>query len=138
MSSRPVRLRFDRVERKLEGGKEWFEVTLSFYDRPVTGRSQALDTSESRRGIRRTAAATLNAIEACIGDRLTCELQEVDIVRALGKERVVMLVAATFEGRRIQLFGTCVTGDDFLIATAKAALDAANRYIDIVLSNQEQ
>lgn len=134
MSSRPARLKFDNIEHKTENGKEWVEVTLSFAGRTVTGRSPEIDSAESREGVRRTAMATLSAIETFVNSEFKCELQEVDRVRALGKELVVLLINLDFEDRRIQLFGSCRITDDVMGATAKAALDATNRYIDIVLN----
>ena len=62
--------------------------------------------------------------------------RSIDRVSALGKELVVLLINLEFEGRKIQLFGSCRTGDDVLSATARAALDATNRYIEIV-NNRE-
>jgi hypothetical protein len=137
MSTRPSRLRFDRIDHIVEDGKERVEVTLSFNGRTVTGRSPATEPGEGREGVRRTAMATLSAIEQFVEHQFTCELQEVDRVKALGRELVVLLINLEFEGRRIQLFGSCRIGDDVTSAAAKAALDATNRYIDIVLNRTD-
>jgi hypothetical protein len=134
MSTRPARLKFDSIEQKTEDQKEWVEVTLTFNERTVTGRSPATEPGEGREGVRRTAMATLRAIEEFVEHQFACELQEVDRVKALGKELVVLLINLEFEGRRIQLFGSCRIADDVASASAKAALDATNRYIDIVLN----
>ena len=139
MGNRPARLKFDRVERVLEDGNEWFEVILSLDGRTFVGRNQPIvDPSVARGGIRRTATAAISAVQACVEGTITCQLQEVDRVRALGKERVVILVAIDFEGRRIQLFGSCAIEDDVLAATAKAVLNATNRYVDIALYRQDR
>jgi hypothetical protein len=129
--SRPPRLRFDSIRRVSDEDQEWVEVTLSYDDHVVVGRSPKADLLETRGGIRRTALATLDGIMQFVEHKFTCELQEIDRVSALGKELVVLLINLEFEGRKIQLFGSCRTGDDVLSATAKAALDATNRYIDI-------
>jgi len=134
MSSRPARLKFDHVDYKFDGEKEWVEVTLSFNEQTVKGESPAADSGEGREGVRRTAMATLKAIEDFVGRQFACDLQEVDRVKALGKELVVLLINLDFEGRRIQLFGSCRIADDVTSAAAKAALDATNRYIDIVIN----
>ena len=134
MSTRPARLKFDHIDQKAEGGKEWVEVTLSFGGRSVTGTSPATEPAEGRSGVRRTAMATLDAIETFVDNQFKCDLQEVDMVKALGKELVVLLINLDFEGRRIQLFGSCRINEDVMGAAAKAALDATNRYIDIVLN----
>lgn len=138
MSTRPARLKFDRVDHRSENDKEWVEVTLSFEGRTLTGRSPATDPAEGRAGVRRTAMATLQAIEGFVDNQFKCELQEVDRVKALGKELVVLLINLDFEGRHIQLFGSCRITDDVTGAAAKAALDATNRYIDIVLNRLGQ
>jgi len=137
MSTRPARLKFDKIDHRADDGKHWVEVTLSFNGRAVTGRSPATEVGEGREGVRRTAMATLQAIEYFVESQFTCELQEVDRVKALGKELVVLLINLDFEGRRIQLFGSCRIAEDVPSASAKAALDATNRYIDIVLNRDE-
>jgi hypothetical protein len=137
MSTQPRgRLKFDRIEERDENGKVWMEVTLTFGGRPVTGRSPAVEEAETRAGIRRAALATLDAIESFVGRQFHCELQEVDRVQALGKELVVLLITISFEGRNIQLFGSCRAAEDIAEAAAKAALDATNRYVDIVLTKR--
>src|SRR5689334_7686311 len=133
MSMQPRgRLKFDRIEEKVDDGKVWMEVTLTFSGQPIMGRSPAIEEFESRAGIRRAALATLDAIETFVGRQFRCELQEVDRVQALGKELVVLLITIAFEGRNIQLFGSCRVADEISEAAAKAALDATNRYVDIV------
>jgi hypothetical protein len=131
------RLKFDRVEEQSDDGKVWMEVTLTFEGRAITGRSPKVDESEARGGIRRAALATLAAIETFVDGQFRCNLQEVDRVQALGKELVVLLITIDFEGRHIQLFGSCRAVDEIAEAAAKAALDATNRYIDIVLSKRD-
>ena len=127
------RLKFDHVEEKSDDGKVWMEVTLTFSGESVVGKSPAVDEGESRAGIRRAALATLDAIEAFVERQFWCELQEVDRVQALGKELVVLLITINFEGRSIQLFGSCRAAEEIAEAAAKAALDATNRYIDLAL-----
>ena len=137
MSTQPrARLKFDRVDEQAEDGKLWMEVTLTFNGSPVIGRSPSVEEGESRAGIRRAALATLDAIETFVDGQFRCDLQEVDRVQALGKELIVLLITITFEDRTIQLFGSCRAAADIAEAAAKAALDATNRYIDIVLSNR--
>ena len=129
------RLRLDGVETREEDGTQSKVVTLSFNGEPVVGR-HSVDDDDPRTAIRAVALATLDAVEQFVSSRFTCELQEVDRVHALGKELVVLLINIDFEGRHIQLFGSCRAGDEVTEAAAKAALDATNRYIDIALSKQ--
>jgi hypothetical protein len=137
MSTQPRgRLKFDGVVEMSEDGRVWMEVTLAYGGQPVVGRSPAVDEGESRAGIRRAALATLDAIERFVDRQFRCELQEVDRVQALGKELVVLLITIVFEDRTIQLFGSCRAGEEIAEAAAKAALDATNRYVDIVLSKR--
>ena len=128
------RLKFGHVEERERDGQRSTEVTLTYNGRPVVGRSHHAEEAGGRTAIRHVALATLDAIEGFVDRRFTCDLQEVDLVHALGKELVVLLINIDFEGRRIQLFGSCRAGDKVAEAAAKAALDATNRYIDIVLS----
>ena len=137
MSTTPrSRLKFDSVQEHAAGGEVWMDVTLTFAGQVIVGSSPRVSEDESRVGIRRAALATLSAIEKFIDRQFTCELQEADRVQALGKELVVLLISIQFEGRTIQLFGSCRAGDSVADAAAKAALDATNRYIDIVLAKR--
>jgi len=133
-----ARLKFDRVQEHSAAGEVWMDVTLSFNGDVYTGSSPRVVADDSRVGIRRSALATLQAIEKFVDRQFTCELQEADRVQALGKELVVLLISIEFEGRKIQLFGSCRAGDAVADAAAKAALDATNRYIDIVLSKRAE
>jgi hypothetical protein len=138
MSTQPrSRLKFDSVLEHKDDGKMWAEVALTFNGETVAGRSPEVDEEGARSGIRPVALATLDAIGAFVGHRFSCDLQEVDRVHALGKELVVLLINMEFENRRIQLFGSCRVGDSVTEAAAKAALDATNRYVDIVLSTRD-
>ena len=130
------RLKFDKVEEHAADGEVWMDVSLTFGGKTVVGSSPRVVQDESRVGIRRSALATLDAIEKFVDRQFTCELQEADRVQALGKELVVLLISIQFEGRTIQLFGSCRAGESVAVAAAKAALDATNRYIDIVLSKR--
>lgn len=131
-----ARLKFDSVKEHAANGEVWMDVTLTFNGQSYVGSSPRVGEDESRVGIRRAALGTLAAIQKFVDGQFTCELQEADRVQALGKELVVLLISINFEGRSIQLFGSCRAGDSVADAAAKAALDATNRYIDIVLSKR--
>mgnify|MGYP000988903797 CR=1 FL=1 len=139
MSSAPrVRLKLDSVESRSDDGKISTEVVLSFQGAPIHGRSPLVDAGEHGAVLRGAALATLDAIETFVERAFYCSLNEVDRVHALGKELVVLLIDMNFEGRQIQLFGSCRAGDDATQAAAKAALDATNRYIDIVIGQRNR
>lgn len=137
-SNQRVRLKLDRVEGLSDGSRIWTEVTVSWQGAPVHGRSPLFDPGEHGAALRGAALATLDAVESFVERAFYCNLNEVDRVHALGKELVVLLIDMNFEGRQIQLFGSCRAGDDATQAAAKAALDATNRYIDIVVGQRNQ
>ena len=136
MSSRLPRLKFESVERKSDGGRAWLEVTLSFGGRSLTRRSPDVNGGELAEA-RASALATIAVIESFVDGQFRCELQEVECARALEKELVVLLMNLAFEGRHVQVFGSCRTGSDTPAATARAALDATNRYIGLVLEPEQ-
>lgn len=137
MSTTPrTRLKFDRIEERSARGEHWTEATLTFDGRTIVGASPHAGELEPRTAVRRSALATLDAVVKFVDGQFTCELHDADHVQALGKDLVVLLITIHFEGRAIQLFGSCRAGDDLEVASARAALNATNRYIEIVLQKR--
>ncbi len=77
--------------------------------------------------LRLAALATLQAISKATGGALTFELIGVKPVRAF--DTIVMMVAvfAQHRGDVTRIVGAAIVEDDQLVATARAALHAANR-----------
>jgi hypothetical protein len=133
MSARPARLRFDSIERvnDVQNGHYDVKVKLSFEDKAFYGQSRGYDNRSNELEI--AAMATLQAVEEFVQRRFECKLLEVDRVNALDRELIVLLVNVHFDERDIQIFGSCQTTNNILDATARAALDATNRYIELAL-----
>ena len=59
------------------------------------------------------------------------ELEEVEMINALGEAAVVVRVAAERDGESRRLMGFSVAGDDPMRAAALAVLSATNRFFEI-------
>jgi hypothetical protein len=132
MSLRPKRLRFDRAEVHEEGDSTCrVEVTFSFTDSVI--QAEATGSNDSAGRMKAAVAAAFRAMERMVEDRFKCELVDLDHVNALGKDLVAVLVNIDFEGKQVQVFGSCqVTGNEIDVAV-KAALNATNRFFDLAM-----
>jgi hypothetical protein len=108
-------------------------VALSFKGRRFAESDRVEAPGRQLDVIRAIAAATIRTIEQFVEGQFSCELQAVQRARALEKDLVVLLINLAFEGRSVQLIGSCRTSDDISGAAARAALDATNRYIGFVM-----
>ena len=133
LSSKPIWLELERIDERHDRTKSWIEVTLGFNEVIRTGSSPSASTKASRHGIRRTALATMRAIELFFEYRFTCELVDVEHVFVLGASVIAVRVAVCIDGERVELFGSARVDVDLQEAAANAVLDATNRYIDAVL-----
>lgn len=77
--------------------------------------------------LRLAAIATLNAITQATGGALTFELIGVKPVRAFDTTVMMVAVFAQHGGDVTRIVGAAIVEDDQLMATARAALHAANR-----------
>lgn len=136
MLVRPPRLRFDGIDRVAEGDSSELQVTvrLSFNEQVYKGYSYGQPDSNQ---IELAARACLKAVEDFVQHRFNCSLLETDQVNTLGRQLIVLLVKVYFENREIQIFGSCRVQDDLLEAGARAALDATNRYVELVMANRD-
>ena len=127
-SSLQKRLRFDKagIEQRPDG-QHVVKVTLSFGQRIIEGSA----AGEGDALLKTAAAAALKAVEASVDQRFTCLLADVDRVTALGKNLIAVLVDVRFEGRDVQVFGSCQISGDEVDATVKAALNATNRFFEL-------
>lgn len=77
--------------------------------------------------LRLAAMATLHAITQATGGVLTFELIGVKPVRAFDTTVMMVAVFAQHGGNVTRIVGAAIVEDDQLVATARAALHAANR-----------
>jgi hypothetical protein len=125
------RLRFDRVEVTEEAG-ERCRVVVSLALGQLVFQS---DAEEGSGPLKAAAAATLKAVQQAAANRFTCSLSDLDHVNALGKDLIAVLVDVKFEGRDVQVFGSCQIDRDEIAAAVKAALNATNRFFELAMRN---
>ena len=126
------RLRFDYADLHQEAdGQCRVEVGFTFVNRVV--RASALDSNEGRGPLRAAASASLKAIAAAADNRFGCALADLDHVHALGKDLIAVLVNVDFEGKQIQVFGSCQITSNETDASVRAALNATNRFFDLAI-----
>ena len=126
------RLRFDQVEAHDEpDGQCRVQVTFSFADRKI--KASATEADEGKGRLKAAAGATLKAIEEAVEGRFTCSLVDLDHVNALGKDLVAALVDVSFEGREVQVFGSCQLAGSEIETAVKAALNATNRFVELAM-----
>ncbi len=77
--------------------------------------------------LRLAAQATLNALSQATGGALTFELLGVKPVRAFDTTVIMVAAFAQHGGDVTRIVGAALVDDDQLVATARAALHAANR-----------
>lgn len=125
-----MRLRFDKAEVIDDGEAACrVRVTVSYAGRVIEADAEMSD--EPIGYLRAAATATLKAVEATVDHRFTAHLADLDHVNALGKDLVAVLVDIAFEGKDIQVFGSCpITGPE-MDAAVKAALNATNRFVEL-------
>ena len=132
MSLSPKRLRFDRaVEHDEDNSICRAEVTFSFADRAI--QADARHSSEGSGRLKAACAAAFKAIEKVVEDRFKCELVDLDHVNALGKDLIAVLVNVDFEGKQVQVFGSCQVAGNEIDAAVKAALNATNRFFELAM-----
>jgi hypothetical protein len=126
------RLRFDHVVIDQGPGNQCrLTVTLSFGDAVI--EATAGDQGEGESLLKLAATAALMAVEKSVARRFTCVLADVDRVTALGKDLIAVLADVRFEGRDVQVFGSCQISGNEVDAVVKAALNATNRFFELSL-----
>ena len=124
------RLRFDRAETTRQDGEQCLvEVTFTFADRVL--KASATEPCEGVGSLKAAARATLEAMEQAVDKRFRCRLADLDHVSALGKNLIAVLVDIDFEGKQVQVFGSCQLSGNEIDAAVKAALNATNRFFDL-------
>lgn len=130
------RLRFDRAQiQQQPDGQCRVEVTFTLGDQTISANSSGACDAAGR--LRTAAAAALKAVQETVEGRFTCALADLDHVNALGKDLIGVLVDVTFEGREMQVFGSCQVSDDETDAAVKSALNATNRFFELAMRGVE-
>jgi len=136
MLIRPHRSRLIEVKLTALGSSEvQAEVALRFSERSACGSSRGPAGELSV--MRLVANATLRAVERLSEERLRCRLAELNRVRAFDRELVMVLVEVELNDERAQLLGKCYVNTRLEEATARAALDATNRYFEYASSTPD-
>lgn len=130
-SSARKRLRFDHTESEVANGQSRVKVTLTLGEQIF--RAEAAEPEEGIGPLKAAALATLMAVQAAAGDRFTCSLADLDHVKALGKDLIAVLVDFTFQGRDVQVFGSCQIAGGEIDCAVKAALNATNRMFELAM-----
>jgi hypothetical protein len=125
-----MRLRFDKAE-VIDGGEAGCRVRVTVsYAAQVIEAEAAMDDAPIGY-LKAAAMAALDAVEASVERRFTARLADLDHVNALGKDLVAVLVDIVFEGKNIQVFGSCPIAGAEMDAAVKAALNATNRFVEL-------
>jgi hypothetical protein len=127
LSGRPI---LESVACRAREGRVAVRVTLRVGDATFTGEVMEPEGEEAR--ARAGAAAALDVLNQALGERIRFELEAAAIVRALGRDYVVVaaLASAPQLGRRpLRLAGAHPAGDDAASAGTLAALKAVNRLV---------
>ena len=134
MSTTPGRrrLRFDRAEVKEEAdGQCRVRVTLTLGQ--LIFRAGAAAAADGTGPLKAAAVATLEAVREAAANKFVCSLSDLDHVNALGKDLIAVLVDIKFEGRDVQVFGSCQIAGSEVDCTVKAVLNATNRMFELAM-----
>ena len=124
------RLKFDLAELTEETGDRCrVDVTFSFGERKITATGTAAGTDGG--ALKAAALAALVAVEEAVEKRFSCNLADIDHVNALGKDLIAVLVNVDFEGKQVQVFGSCQIAGSEIDSAVKAALNATNRFFEL-------
>jgi len=124
------RLKFDLAELTEETGDQCrVDVTFSFGERKITATGTAGGTDGG--ALKAAALAALAAVEDAVEKRFSCNLADIDHVNALGKDLIAVLVNVDFEGKQVQVFGSCQISGSEIDSAVKAALNATNRFFEL-------
>ena len=125
------RLKFDRAEVTEEAdGQSRVRVTLTLGQLIFQADAAAADGAGP---LKAAAVATLEAVQQAAANKFTCSLSDLDHVNALGKDLMAVLVDFKFEGRDVQVFGSCQIAGSEVDCTVKAVLNATNRMFELAI-----
>ena len=125
------RLKFDRAEVTEEAdGQRRVRVILTL-GQLIFQAGAAADGAGGP--LKAAAVATLEAVQQAAANKFTCSLSDLDHVNALGKDLMAVLVDFEFEGRDVQVFGSCQIAGSEVDCTVKAVLNATNRMFELAI-----
>ena len=133
-TSKPTWLELEYVDEREAAKTTWVVVTLGCNGRQISGMSPVIKKRRRRHGIHRAALATLNAVELFSDHALTCELVDVALVSVGGGASLLVRMRITSDGVPTELFGMARVEGDLAETAVRAVLDAANLYIDSLLT----
>lgn len=126
------RPRIGKISLAGNGPNAEASVQLIFNGKEAEGLGRARKTTYS---LRVTAAATLEAAQALIGQPGLLALEGVSLVEVLRRRMVIVLAHSALAGGRF-VVGASLVGDGPVHAAAvRASLDAVNRQLDMALSS---
>lgn len=130
-AERALRPRIGQISLASGGSTAEAQVSLVLNGTEAQGLGRARKTTYS---LRVTAAATLEAAQALIGQPGLLALEGAGLVDALNRRMVVVLVHSALFGGRLVL-GAALVGDSPVHeATVRATLDAVNRQLESAVS----
>ena len=112
------------------------EVELRYKEQPFVGRSGGEEGREVEE-TRLVAEATFAAAERLVGHEMSFRLDTVQALHARENHIVLLTAVMRASEHTVPLIGTCrIVEDNLRLATARAALDAINRFIDLHLADK--
>lgn len=129
MSTSDNRIQFEAVEVSRPGSNRVdARVTLRWHE-GGTFSGQGDDQDSEVGSLRAVAAATSQALERAVDDRVRLRLVGVKTVLAFDAVLVVVALSSRLDDHEQQLVGSCVIKEDPEHAAARAVLSATNRLL---------
>jgi len=127
--TRPTRhVRFVRSELQLKSAPAQCAAEVELRGAASNYVGQAEDGCADVPGLRCVAQATARALHP-LGHGL--EIEDIEMVQALGHPAVVVRVRARYEEEQRTLHGFCLVQDEPARAATLAVLNAVNRFLDV-------
>jgi hypothetical protein len=133
--SKPSWIELDWLDERSDKDSCWMAASVTCNGESYTGLSPAIKKGEGRHGVLRAVLATLNALEVFAQHQITFELVDIGQARSGGQQSIFIRVRIKEQDRSEEIFGSARVDGDFAEAAARAALDAANVYIDAQLTH---
>lgn len=136
MSGNRNRIKFERAEVTSETA-QGVRIDLSFTHEDCAIRTSAESDPAGQSRLRAAASAALEAVQVASNSRIACSLADLDHVTAFGKDMIAVLVDIEFEGRQVQVFGSCQVSGSEIDSAVKAALNGTNRFFELAMRKDE-